>query len=92
VLVSTSRWHVVELHAIEEGLRCDLLAGVALYVLSQDPDAKRAVEAGDEVHPLIKGHIDWGRNGPEKNWLLRHMLDSTQLNHGTIFGGYAAKR
>jgi hypothetical protein len=40
VLVSALRWHVVELHAIEKGLGCDLLAGVALDVLSQEPDAK----------------------------------------------------
>lgn len=68
VLVNTSRGRVVELDAVEEGLRSGRLAGVALDVLPHEPGAKTAAEVDDEVHPLIKAY----RSGQE--WLRGRLV------------------
>lgn len=68
VLVNTSRGRVIELDAVEEGLRIGRLAGVALDVLPHEPGAKTVAEVDDEVHPLIKAY----RSGQE--WLRGRLV------------------
>ncbi|PVF95435.1 hypothetical protein CPB86DRAFT_764131 [Serendipita vermifera] len=64
VLINTARGRVLDLSAIEEGLRSGRLAGVGLDVLPDEP----IPEKEEEVHPLIKAY----RDGEE--WLRGRMV------------------
>ena len=50
ILVNTSRGEVLQLDAVERGLREGVLAGVGLDVLPEEPIPE------DNVHPLIKAY------------------------------------
>ncbi|CAG8759847.1 10121_t:CDS:2, partial [Acaulospora colombiana] len=64
VLINTARGRVLDLSAIEEGLRSGRLAGVGLDVLPDEPIPENEAD----MHPLIKAYKD----GEE--WLRGRMV------------------
>ena len=62
VLVNTGRGEVLQLDAVERGLKEGVLAGIALDVLSEEPIRE------DNVHPLIKAYRE------KEEWLQGRMV------------------
>ena len=62
VLVNTARGEVLQLDAVEKGLREGVLAGAGLDVLPQEPIVE------ENVHPLIKAYRD------KESWLEGRMV------------------
>lgn len=68
VIVNTSRGPVVDVDAIEEGLKSGRLAGAALDVLPQEPGARTSPDGEENIHPLLKAY----RRGEE--WLKGRLI------------------
>lgn len=62
VLVNTGRGELLQLDAVERGLKKDVLAGVGLDVLREEP------VDDDNVHPLIMAHRE------KEEWLQGRMV------------------
>lgn len=62
VLVNTARGEVLQLDAVERGLREGILAGTALDVLPEEPIPE------DRVHPLVKAYRE------KEEWLQGRMV------------------